>query len=474
MTVKIFVGTSPNKDDEISEKILEYTLRQNCSEPIELVFMRNDNNPDNFFSGFNSEGWATPFTNLRWAIPEYCDFKGRAIYMDVDMINFRDISELFHTDIEDKALACREGWRTCIALLDCEKLKNVLPPISVIKKDSKFNQKNAGDLCAQAYHIDSRWNCLDGEGLPLEDIWHLHWTNMPTQPWHPAWAKRHYDKQGIKFVPADHPRIDLVQEWNSYRRKVEEPTKEHTVVATLPLDKWEYYGKDFISTFDALWPKEIALRLYVEGGISLPIEVSERIEILSLEEELLEVEKFQKRNKHRGYAVDNLDVTAGGDWRTQASKFCRKGYAILKELENPKTRYVWYMDADIETLKEMPLKLLNLIVDYGCYIGGLPRKGVDGIFHTETGFGYWDTKNPWHKIWCKNYRACWDEDILFNFEHWTDCFAWDYATSRLSKYKKIEIFDLGGGANKTSSHPLNDGSLGEFINHKKGARKYSK
>ena len=96
--IKIFIGTSEGTDDKKAEQVLEYSLRKNCSEDIDLIFMRNT--PNSFFGNFNTETWWTPFSYLRWAIPEYCNFQGRALYMDVDQVNFRDISELFYMDLQ--------------------------------------------------------------------------------------------------------------------------------------------------------------------------------------------------------------------------------------------------------------------------------------------------------------------------------------------------------------------------------------
>ena len=122
--LKIFIGTSPNHDDESAEKVLEYSLRKHSSEPLEIIFMRNNSDPNNFFGGFDDSTWWTPFSHLRWFIPEYCNFKGRALYMDVDQLNFKDITELFHMDLKGKAVALREGdSRSCVMLLDCERLK---------------------------------------------------------------------------------------------------------------------------------------------------------------------------------------------------------------------------------------------------------------------------------------------------------------------------------------------------------------
>ena len=193
--VRVFIASSPDGDDADAELALAYSLAANVSRDLEIVIMRNNDKEENFFSGFENYAWATPFTNLRWAIPEYCNFEGRAIYMDVDMLNFRDIAELFDTDMEGAPLVCREGWRTCVTLMDCAKMKDLLPSVEDLKKDSAFNNRNARRLASYAKTIDPRWNCLDGEGLPPEHIWHLHFTSMPHQPWQPAWAPKYYAKQ---------------------------------------------------------------------------------------------------------------------------------------------------------------------------------------------------------------------------------------------------------------------------------------
>ena len=478
MTVRVFVATSPGTDDLVAERTLEYSLRKNCSEDIEVVFMRNIDPENNFFGGFDDSAWATTFTNLRWAIPEYCDFKGRAIYMDVDMINFKDISILFNTDMKGAPFLSRskEGWRTCVMLMDCEKMKNLLPSIEELRKDSSFNNRMASVLLKQAGEMDYRWNCLDGENLPADQIWHLHWTHMPTQPWHPAWAAETHARQGIQFISRDHPRPDLVSLWNKTRKNAEidlglrdADSCDHVAITTLPMDKWDSYGSNILPSFDKNWDKSIDLIVYAENGTEPPVELSSRINILELEKEIPEVFEFQERNKNRDPQVANLSVT--GNFRLQAAKFARKAYTILKELENPRKRYVWFLDADLETLQPVEKAFFDSIADMGLYLAALPRIGYEGLYHTETGFIMWDTQNPGHKEWCKAYRKCWDEDLLFTFDQWNDCFAFDYATELLTSQNRIGLVDLGGGSSKHSSHPLQDGPLGGIFNHKKGRRK---
>jgi hypothetical protein len=56
--------------------------------------------------------------------------------------------------------------------------------------------------------LDPRWNCHDGDGLPIDNIWHLHYTKMSTQPWKPSWFRGKNE---------DHPREDLIKLWHDMR-----------------------------------------------------------------------------------------------------------------------------------------------------------------------------------------------------------------------------------------------------------------
>lgn len=203
--IRIFIGTSANGEDDVAERTLEYSLRKHSSEPLEIVFMRNLK--DGFMGEFNSSGWATPFTNLRWTIPEYCNFQGRAIYMDVDQLNLRDISILHEIDLNGYPFASRSN-RLCVMVLDCEKMQQLIAPVHRIKNSPSYGRDIYRDILRKSLEFDPRWNCLDGEGRGIEDIWHLHFTSMPTQPWKPVW---------FKGRTREHPRKDLVALWEQYR-----------------------------------------------------------------------------------------------------------------------------------------------------------------------------------------------------------------------------------------------------------------
>jgi hypothetical protein len=203
--IRIFIGTSPNGEDDIAERTLKYSLERHTSEPVEVIFMRNKEG--SYLGKFDNSRWVTPFTGMRWTIPEYCNFSGRAIYMDVDQLNLRDISELYNIDLEGKPFASRQD-RLCVMVFDCAAMRGLVPTVQQLKIHSDWPNQNYWRMVSLSSHFDPRWNCLDGEGRPISDIWHLHFTTMPTQPWKPAW---------FRGQTREHPRRDLVALWEQYR-----------------------------------------------------------------------------------------------------------------------------------------------------------------------------------------------------------------------------------------------------------------
>src|SRR3990167_5362559 len=132
--------------------------------------MRQTQDRSSFWFGFETSTWSTPFSGFRWAIPEYCGFHGRALYTDVDMINRRDISQLFDLDLQGRALAARRGTRFggfefCVTLFDCAAMQPFLAAMNIW--DRTFHHNAMAFFSSHPellLTIDPRWNCFDGEG----------------------------------------------------------------------------------------------------------------------------------------------------------------------------------------------------------------------------------------------------------------------------------------------------------------------
>lgn len=209
--VRLFIGSSANGEDALIEMAYEYTLRKNTERDLEIVWMRQTNDEKSFWHGFADQNWSTPFSGFRWAIPEYCNFEGRAIYTDCDMLNFHDIGELFDLDMGDSWCLARDGRRFggkefCVILFDCAKFKDKIAPKEEWKHEPTahhqyiqafLNPELTGRLCPT-------WNSHDGDVVPFKQ---LHYTHMPTQPWKPEW---------FTGDPVEHHKQELVDLfWNA-------------------------------------------------------------------------------------------------------------------------------------------------------------------------------------------------------------------------------------------------------------------
>src|SRR6056300_906423 len=243
MAIRIFIGSSSNGEDATIEAAYLHSLEKNCSEELEVVFMRQTHNPSSFWHGWKTETWPTPFSGFRWGIAEYCNFEGRAIYTDCDMINYRDMKELWETDMQGKPLAARKGNRFgghefCVTLIDCAAFEKHSIPVSRIKNISETHQRMIRKFSGNddlVHELDPKWNVLDGEDYDLGEINQLHFTNMATQPWTPSW---------FTGVAQPHPRQDVVEAYeNALAEAVAAGYNPEDLKPKQPFGKYDIIGK---------------------------------------------------------------------------------------------------------------------------------------------------------------------------------------------------------------------------------------
>jgi hypothetical protein len=225
-TIRIFVGTPANNEDLESQAVLEWSLRKYASQPIELTWMKLSKDPNSFWysnaiknEGWLTRSWATPFSGFRWGIPAFCNFEGRAIYLDIDMIVRDDIAKLWHLPINGDAFCIAKDHKTfCTILFDCARARIYLPHVNRIKREYALYahlKKKFPPSSVQPFP-NGNWNCLDGEQYPNindPEIKIVHCTSIPTQPQlrHavPRLAKQgkqHWSKQ----TPKTHWRRDII------------------------------------------------------------------------------------------------------------------------------------------------------------------------------------------------------------------------------------------------------------------------
>ncbi len=232
-TIKIFVGCDPNNCDLEQMMVLDYSIHKHTEHPVEIVWMQLSHDPESAWytnqesgEGWHTERWATPFSGFRWAIPECCNFEGRAIYMDADVVVLCDIAELWSHPLDEDAIVIAKGGksaaRLCTCVWDCEKAKQYLPPLKEIQNDPESHKKLMNLIKDQPQliqpYLDS-YNNIDGEDLPIDQIKILHYSDMGTQFSHKyslprlkAQKQKHWFDG--KILP--HPRPDLTALFDQY------------------------------------------------------------------------------------------------------------------------------------------------------------------------------------------------------------------------------------------------------------------
>lgn len=231
--IKIFVGCDPNNCDLEQMMVLDYSIKKHTSTPYEIVWMQLSKDPNSFWysnpekgEGWNTERWVTPFSGFRWGIPAYCNYEGRAIYMDGDVIVLSDINDLWTHPMNHGSIVIGKGApfikRLCVALWDCSEARRVLPNIKSLKADPNAHN-NLMQLIEKNPKLvtpfNDNYNCLDGEDLPISEIKILHYTDIDTQFSH-AYSIPRLEKEGKKHwfdgEVNRHWREDLVELFDEY------------------------------------------------------------------------------------------------------------------------------------------------------------------------------------------------------------------------------------------------------------------
>lgn len=192
--IRIFCGA--DRSQRLPFLVLSDSIRRHTTRAVEIAAIDNGDAPD------ADDPRCAPYTEFsfaRFAIPALCGYRGRAVYMDSDMLVFRDIGELWDTPMAGAAIAIERGSRSApeqtaharnrhaaVMLLDCERLHwNLADIIGRLGRDYDYNALMAIDpLLAPGEMrelIAAGWNDLDR--YDPQHTRNLHYTEIRTQPW---------------------------------------------------------------------------------------------------------------------------------------------------------------------------------------------------------------------------------------------------------------------------------------------------
>lgn len=197
--IRVYVGV--DRSQLLAVPVLEYSIKRHTTAKVEVIPMLDlpvpvPKDPRN--------GQRTGFSFSRFCIPKLCGYKGKAIYMDADMLVLRDIRELWdipfdgakiiiqqevkHSeDTTQKVGAPKERKKQCaVMLLDCDRLDWDVEEIirgmdeGRYDYDQLMSQLVILDEAHVKYGVPFEWNSLEHWDAETRLI---HYTDVYTQPW---------------------------------------------------------------------------------------------------------------------------------------------------------------------------------------------------------------------------------------------------------------------------------------------------
>jgi hypothetical protein len=217
---------------------------------------------------------------------------------------------------------------------------------------------------------------------------------------------------------------------------------------------YDLIGKDCVETWIKYWPTDLTLTCYVEE-FSLPSHP--RLKQISFDDFNPEYYEFQSTaNK-------------------QVKKFAKKAWSFIHAMENSTADRIIWLDADVLSVKEMPIELLLSVLPdnvLSTHMGVTYTTSKDGNpgrwFVPETGFFSVNTHHPQFKEFRREYKRHYVERDNSMLRRFYDNDVYGYVFEKL----KAPGNDLCKDFTKGYKTPLRHTVLGPYIEHYKA--KHSK
>ena len=145
--VRLFLGTE--RDRFRDERLFVWSVNKyrHPGRVYEIYLLRD-------LAGFRRRFWPNGYHRYRYAVPEFANFSGRALYHDVGRVYRDDPARLFDQDMNGAGVLSPAPRDVSAMLLDCERMGARWNQRSV-------NSRSDRDLLATAERVE-RWGVLNG------------------------------------------------------------------------------------------------------------------------------------------------------------------------------------------------------------------------------------------------------------------------------------------------------------------------
>lgn len=184
--IRVFIGAG--EAQLIPALVLKHSILKYATMSIDVRIMSDWTHPTPISP---SNRPRTPFSFQRFMIPEHCEYKGRAIYLDSDMLVFSDIKQIWSATTESAVLTMRRDdidkhrAKYSAFLMDCSKtdwsICNIINCLDSgsLNYDECIFHLSLGQTIEDGF--DQEWNSLEEYTEGKTKL--LHYTEMYNQPW---------------------------------------------------------------------------------------------------------------------------------------------------------------------------------------------------------------------------------------------------------------------------------------------------
>ena len=238
----------------------------------------------------------------------------------------------------------------------------------------------------------------------------------------------------------------------------------HTVITSFTEELYEEYGRECLRTYFAHWPSNVELVVYFEGDrfpeprIQSGVRWVRMHEVDRLSGFLDDIGQFRLMSGTMPDGKYNIN------WDARQGRSIFMLYHAARQFGGK----VFWMDADCITHADVPDTFLDEILpdDKLCCF-----HSRDGWYYSETGFIGYNAAHASCQDFLESCRGMYLEGSIFTQPGWHDCYAFDAIRRRAP----AEWFhNLAAGLPQGCMHPIVNGPLGAYIDHKKGKRKASR
>lgn len=205
--IKVFIGSG--EASLLERKVAIYSIRKHTKREVDIYVFNGTHNaielndqepvlaPMSLKIKYQN---ITEFSLYRYLIPQLCNYQGKAIYLDSDVLCLADIGELFDTNLNGyDFLAKKEAyahsgtklWGLSVMLIDCQRCRFNLESYFEEIADGMYSHQDFSCMSPTFLkqhrfaigELDPNWNVFDSWDFQTKLI---HYTNLYTQPWKAA------------------------------------------------------------------------------------------------------------------------------------------------------------------------------------------------------------------------------------------------------------------------------------------------